>query len=376
MSNNTTLMNTSTNDVFFSFLEKYTGFNIADSFMYYILMIAIFLIIYMILRVTNLRSGVKITVAALPFLLSEAFITNFGTYTIFLPLGNEIVTNRFVHVFQLLDFIFHYGIFQYAGVPIINNYIENVTFTEPTGTMYWLIAALSFGDTLFQIIILSFGFYAITTLIENKFNFQIPCQRLISVILGTIPNLIMAMYYSNPLDEFEKSKSLIAIGIYFFQTVIDQKAFIDLTLVMTFLIISITIIYFVLSIFVDVFMSTYINVNPRAKSIDFNVSISALTLMIVLAYSFVFLFHPEYSWYKILSVLLLISIFKKFLDTVVVTAKNENRQRRNQESLALMLALKMNGKTQKPKSPNNLDTIIPLIFGIIFIGIGCYLFFF
>lgn len=376
MSNNTTLMNTSTNDVFFSFLEKYIGFNIADSFMYYILMIAIFLIIYMILRVTNLRSGVKITVAALPFLLSEAFITNFGTYTIFLPLGNEIVTNRFVHVFQLLDFIFHYGIFQYAGVPIINNYIENVTFTEPTGTMYWLIAALSFGDTLIQIIILSFGFYAITTLIENKFNFQIPCQKLISVILGTIPNLIMAMYYSNPLHEFEKSKSLIAIGIYFFQTVIDQKAFIDLTLVMTFLIISITIIYFVLSIFVDVFVSTYINVNPRAKSIDFNVSISALTLMIVLAYSFVFLFHPEYSWYKILSVLLLISIFKKFLDTVVVTAKNENRQRRNQESLALMLALKMNGKTQKPKSPNNLDTIIPLIFGIIFIGIGCYLFFF
>lgn len=373
----------STNQVFLNSVEQWTGIGLADSFVYFVVMASIFLILWLISRSVEMRRGNRIIFSSSIFLASEALITEFGTYTIQLPFGGEYITNRFVHIFELLDWVFSFGLFQHFGIPIVNEYTMDMVNTEPTGMLFGLVAVLSFGDTIFQIILLSFGMYAVLTLIENKFNFQFPFQRVLSVLLGATPSIIMAMSYSNPIEEFETSKSIVMVGLYFVNTTMANGGWLDFGFVMMLLMASLMLIYYFLGIIVDMFLSTYININPKGKEIDYKVSISSVTSMIVILYSAVFLFHPEYPYYKILTVLLFMTFFKKFLDSVVRKAKTENNERRRQQRFANLVAERiktpatveykndMRVQTAKDTRRRNWRNFwIPMLISILFIGLG------
>lgn len=373
----------STNQVFLNSVEQWTGIGLADSFVYFVVMASIFLILWLISRSVEMRRGNRIIFSSSIFLASEALITEFGTYTIQLPFGGEYITNRFVHIFELLDWVFSFGLFQHFGIPIVNEYTMDMVNTEPTGMLFGLVAVLSFGDTIFQIILLSFGMYAVLTLIENKFNFQFPLQRVLSVLLGATPSIIMAMSYSNPIEEFETSKSIVMVGLYFVNTTMANGGWLDFGFVMMLLMASLMLIYYFLGIIVDMFLSTYININPKGKEIDYKVSISSVTSMIVILYSAVFLFHPEYPYYKILTVLLFMTFFKKFLDSVVRKAKTENNERRRQQRFANLVAERiktpatveykndMRVQTAKDTRRRNWRNFwIPMLISILFIGLG------
>ncbi|TGC09470.1 hypothetical protein CUN85_06475 [Methanolobus halotolerans] len=84
------------------------------------------------------------------------------------------------------------------------------------------------------------------------------------------------------------------------------------------------------------------------------------------------MFHPEYPWYKILSVLLFLSLFKRFMDSIVTKAKMENKQRKDREVFAGMVAQSVRYPyQQQPQKSNNVITYwLPLAVGIICIILG------
>lgn len=371
--NESIISTNSTNDIFIELIQQYFGTSISDSFLFIAVMGIIFVIIYGVMSIfTDKKAGVKFVAGYLPTLVIDGFFS-FGKYTITLPFFEHTFTH-FVMTFKLIEYLFTFKLLT-PLIDIINTFEE--VNPDPSIIINGITWLYSFGDSILQYLVFILAAYSLLTLIENWSNKQIPYQLIVSIILGFIPVLIYAHFFSNPFHEYELSQIYITTLINF----IFNASWIMLSYAFILIFISLIIIYIINLMMIQFFVSIFVIVSPKIKALDYNTSFDSIAFLFTTFYAFLFLMHPEYTWYTIMLVILIWTGFKHFLDTIVSEANHKNNERRKQSMLARKVSKEIvklqpnNTEMTRTVEEDNLITtiIIPLLISIILIIIGFYL---
>lgn len=365
----------SVNDIFVELIQQYLGTTISSSFLFVTVMGIIFIIIFMSMTIfMDTRAGVRFVAAYSPILLIDG-LKSFGTYTFKFPFF-EYTFEHFVMTFKLIEYIFTFKIF----TPILDDIsaFQDVV-TEPSIWIIFISWMYSFGDSIIQIILFVLAAYSLITLYENWKDIQIPHQMLTSIILGFIPVFLYAHLVSNPFHEYEVSQ----VYIVTFTNFLFNASWLQLGFFALLAIISFFIIFIIILMITQFILSTFITFSPKGKALDFSTSFESVALLLTIFYSFLFLMHPEYSWYNIMLVILVWSGFKHFLDTVVSEANLKNTERKNQVMQARRIAKEIKGieghpatmirSIEEPADSFSLTILVPLILGILMILTGYYI---
>ena len=365
----------SANDIFVEIIQHYLGTTVSDSFLFVAVMGILFAAIFMFMTMfMNTRAGVRFVVAYTPVLLIDG-LKSFGTYTFKFPFF-EFTIEHFVMTFKLIEYIFTFKIF----TPILDDISTFQDFTtEPSIWIVFISWMYSFGDSIIQIILFVLAAYSLITLYENWKNIQIQHQMLTSIVFGFIPVFLYAYLVSNPFHEYELSQLYIVTLTNFF----FNATWLQLGFFLTLAIISFFIIFIIILMITQFVLSTFITFSPKGKSLDFTTSFESVALLLTIFYSFLFLMHPEYTWYNIMLVILIWTGFKHFLDTIVSEANLKNTDRRRQVMQARRIAKEIKGieghstsMIRSIKDPNDsfsLTILVPLILGILMILTGYYI---
>ena len=384
-------LGTNANEIILGYFSASSGIPLGESIVFWIIMGILGFLIYTILSsVTDFSKSVILMCSAIPLLAFDSIIS-FGTYVFDLPFLGIHEVDRMVMTLGLIDWIFGFQLFN-SALDIMNNYA--VSEGDPLTTalsfkvildsiwnLSWvpllilvITALISIGDSLLQFIIFFMATYYAISIIEDKWDRQFSFQIPLSIIIGAFPVLLYALYFSNPIHEFEKANIQIASLIHF----IDVAPFVDVAIVLMLGIASFFIVLIMMSVVTKTLISSSITIFPGMQEKMWTTSYGAVAFLTTLLYTFLYIMHPEYQWYLIIGVILVWKVFRHVMEDIAHEAKGRTREREGRKKeIALIVHEVQNPSFQERSHPVGgsstfftIEVILTVIgLAVLFIGI-------
>jgi hypothetical protein len=353
-------------EVLLSYLSQHMGLDVSTSLVFVSFFASLFIIIYVLLGNKVKKQGIKILVAASPFLIAD-FIMPFGTYKFDLLFIGEVISPIFVNTLNIIDYIAYFKVFDPA-IAVITSY--DATSYQLGSVATSIIFIYNYADTIAQVVLLTMGVYSILTWIENSSNKKMETinKALLSFIIGIVPSLYSIFYVANPVTEYELITGYAKdIGYFFNYATSDDISYVVMLGLLAFVLFSILIMIIVHVVFMFVTSTDY---NGGLDDMKYNYSMYTST--VILLYMVIFLVHPNYMWYNIFIYLGIYYIVKKFFSSVVKEARTHNNSRRDKEHIADLVSGKMaRQKRMSQTRDGNIDSGSSTFTAILFLlGIG------
>lgn len=384
-------LGTNANEIILGYFSASSGIPLGESIVFWIIMGILGFIIYTVLSsVTDFSKSVILLCSAIPLLAFDSYIP-FGIYVFDLPFLGIYEVDKLVMTLGLIDWMFGFQLFN-SALDIMNNYA--VAEGDPLTTalsfkvildLIWnlswapllilvITALISIGDSLLQFVIFFMATYYAISIIEDKWDRQFSLQIPLSIIIGAFPVLLYALYFSNPIHEFEKANVQIASVIHF----IDVAPFMDVAVVILLGIASFFIVLIIMSVITKSFMSSSTMVFPSMQGKQWTTNYGAVAFLTTLLYTFLYIMHPEYQWYLIIGVILVWKVFRHVMEDIAHEAKGRTREKEGRKKeIAMIVHEVQNPSFQERSHPEGssstfftIEVILTVIgLAVIFIGI-------
>lgn len=303
-----------------------TGMDVSGTLLSSIMFFCIFMFFLAIFtKFTKMKTGVCV-LSAYSIIFALDMIDSYGEYTFNFPFGNDWTITHGVLTAHMLDWIYMFGIFDYASEILAVYSAEAVLSTSPY--VIYGSALYAFGDMILAFVFITLGINAAITLLENKSHKQCPYQKIISITISALIIWVWMQSFSNPVHEMETTQNYFATAMYF----ILEGSNIEHAVVLILGVLGFGILYIANVIFMDVGVTGIANMS--SKNVETFTSFKSVTIALTVMYSFMFMLHPDYAWYYIVMMISVMKFFRLFLDKIVKRAGIENMERRRDMAIS------------------------------------------
>ena len=379
------------NEIILNYFSASSGIPLGESIVFWIIMGILGFLIYTVLSATtDFSKSVILMCSAIPLIVFDSLMS-FGIYVFDLPFLGIHEVDRLVMTLGLIDWIFGFQLFN-SALDIMSNYavaegdplttaLSFKVILDSIWNLSWvpllilvITALISIGDSLLQFIIFFMATYYAISIIEDKWDRQFSFQIPLSIIIGAFPVLLYALYFSNPIHEFEKANIQIASLIHF----IDVAPFVDVAIVLMLGIASFFIVLIMMSVVTKTLISSSITIFPGMQEKMWTTSYGAVAFLTTLLYTFLYIMHPEYQWYLIIGVILVWKMFRHVMEDIAHEAKGRTKEREGRKKeIALIVHEVQNPSFQERSHPVGgsstfftIEVILTVIgLAVLFIGI-------
>ncbi|MCK4665571.1 hypothetical protein KAU33_02410 [Candidatus Dependentiae bacterium] len=331
---------TSANEIILNLFSSSSGIPLGESVIFWLIVIIFGFILYTVFSMfTEYDKPVIVMISMIP-LFAFDLIESFGTYTFDLPFLGIYEVDRFVMTLGLMDWIFGFQIFNPA-LEIMSNYpieegdplttaLSFKVILDWIFTLSWIpisilfiTAAVSIGDSILQFLIFFMAVYYAISIIEDRWERQFSLQLPVSIAVGLLPVLVYACFFSNPIHEFKEANIQIASVFNF----ISAAPLIDKGIVVTLGIISFVVVLLIFSVMTKFVLSSTIAAIPSRQQKKWTTDYSAVAFITTLLYAFLYVMHPDYKWYLIITVIIIWKIFRHVMEDIAHEAKGRTKER-------------------------------------------------
>ena len=339
---------TSANEIFLNYLSTQLNIPFGDSLIFWFVGILIALVVFTFLQhFTDVSKPVAL-VAGFSVIVLMDLVTSYGTYIFELPFIGAYEVERLVMTLGLVDYIFGYQLFNPAKDIILSYATPEVITTLP---IQFTALALSIGDSILQIIIFYLTIYYVISLIEYHRNQEYEWQIPVSIVGALFPVLLYAIFFSNPIHEYEVAIVEASNIMSFF----NNATISEILYVIVLGFISFLIVFTIISTMAHFLLSAAINVRPGLKMQTWSTDYTSIAFLLTLLYTFLYIMHPDYKWYLILMVIIIWKVFRGFMEEVSTKAKLKTGQRSEMRSQAREIVDTMALEFDIPKSSTSLN---------------------
>ena len=379
----------SANEIILGFFSSSSGIPLGESIIFWIIMGIFGFLIYTFMSMfTEYRKSVILICSASPLITFDT-IESYGIYVFDLPFLGIYEVDRLVMTLGLIDWIFGFQIFNPA-LDIMSKYAVEEGDPLTTGlklkviwdlflTSSWLpisvliiTGLISIGDSILQFIVFFMAGYYGISIIEDKRGKEFSSQIPISILIGALPVLFYAFYFSNPIHEFEKANIQIASLFHF----ISVAPLLDKAIVIILGLTAFIIVLTIMSIITKFFISSSKIVMPSMQQTEWMTDLTAVAFMTTIVYTFLYIMHPDYKWYLIIAVIVLWKAFRHVMTDIAHEAKGRTKEREGRKREIAMIVNEVQNPSYSerllPKEQNSFLFDIEIIFAAI--GFICIFF--
>jgi len=376
------------NEIILNLFSSSSGIPFGESIIFWLIIAILGFVIYTSLSTFTEYNKSVILIFSLTPLITVDLIRSFGTYIFDLPFVGTYELDRLVMTLSLVDWIFEFQLFSPA-IEIMSDYIvpeselliSNLTFSmfiDLVLTLSWmpllilfLTAAISIGDSILQFLIFFMAIYYAISIVEDKWERQFSLQIPLS-ILGAIIPVIAYSFFSNPIHEFEKANAQIASLFNFMST----ATILDRGIVVILAVVSFLIVLIIMSVMTKFFLSSSIAVFPGMQEKQWTTSYTAVAFITTLMYTFLFIMHPEYKWYLIITVIIIWKLFRHVMEDIAHEAKGRTNMREGRKKEIAMIVHEVQNPsyTERPQPKSGSGTFFTIEVILTIVGLGVLFF--